>query len=77
MQQKQRNKLKIYLDDVKERHTTHWDLDYMSSAELDAAMTPRSGQRHAGLSRKPEREGLIAAILKRIFPNRHGNTAST
>ena len=29
-------KLKIYHEEVKERHTTHWDLDYLSMQELEA-----------------------------------------
>lgn len=30
-------KAKIYTDDVKQRHTSHWDLDYMSTEEVDEA----------------------------------------
>ena len=29
-------KKRIYVEKVKEDHTTHWDLDYLSQAELDA-----------------------------------------
>jgi hypothetical protein len=28
---------RIFIDDVKIRHTSHWDEDFMSRAELDAA----------------------------------------
>jgi hypothetical protein len=31
------HKAKIHADEVKDRHTSHWDLDYMSSEEMDAA----------------------------------------
>ncbi|MAA74551.1 MAG: hypothetical protein CMN28_07585 [Salinisphaeraceae bacterium] len=33
-----RRRLKIYRDEVKERHTPHWDLDTMSQAEFDYVM---------------------------------------
>lgn len=33
-----KNKLKIYVDEVKLRHTTHWDLDFLSRKELDEVM---------------------------------------
>jgi len=33
-----RNKMKIYMDEAKARQTTHWDLDYMTTAEIDALM---------------------------------------
>ena len=28
-------KERVYFEDVKTKHTTHWDLDYLSQAELD------------------------------------------
>ncbi|MCS7465960.1 hypothetical protein NZK35_04645 [Stieleria sp. ICT_E10.1] len=28
---------KIHAEEVKDRHTTHWDRDYLSTEELDAA----------------------------------------
>lgn len=34
-------KFKIYRDEIKLAHTGHWDLDYLSQAELDALMTPK------------------------------------
>jgi hypothetical protein len=34
-----RRKLKLIRDDVKERHTSHWDLDYLSREELERLMT--------------------------------------
>ncbi len=33
-----KKKLKIFQDEIKLRHTTHWDLDAMSRAELEAYM---------------------------------------
>lgn len=35
---KTRKRFSVITDDVKLRHTTHWDLDFLSRAELDAAM---------------------------------------
>ena len=29
---------KIYRDPVKERHTSHWDWDWMTTAEIEAEM---------------------------------------
>jgi hypothetical protein len=40
-----RRKLKIYYDDAKLRQTSHWDLDYMTTEELEAFM---SAGREAG-----------------------------
>lgn len=30
-------KPKIYTDEAKDRHTTHWDMDYMTREELEQA----------------------------------------
>lgn len=32
-------RLKIFQDEVKLRHTSHWDMDTMSRSELDAYMS--------------------------------------
>lgn len=34
-------KFKIYVDELKLAHTRHWDLDYLSRADLDALMTQK------------------------------------
>jgi len=34
-------KEKIILEQVKDRHTSHWDLDMLSRAELEALMAAR------------------------------------
>jgi hypothetical protein len=31
-------KLKIYREEAKDRHVSHWDWDYMTTAEIDAVM---------------------------------------
>ncbi len=33
----QTNKAEIHNDDVKERHTSHWDTDFMTTEQLEAA----------------------------------------
>ena len=30
--------LKIFQDEIKQQHTSHWDLDYMTSAQIEAAL---------------------------------------
>lgn len=35
-------KAEVHAEEVKERHTSHWDVDYMSAEELEAAY--REGQ---------------------------------
>ncbi|MES1945664.1 hypothetical protein PC39_16156 [Salinisphaera sp. PC39] len=32
---KNRKKTRVHVDEVKERHTTHWDLDVLPEAEVD------------------------------------------
>lgn len=37
-------KAKVYAEEVKNRHTTHWDLDYMSPEEVEDAYRDQLGQ---------------------------------
>ncbi len=34
--ERQTKKKRVYYEDIKATHTTHWDLDYLSQAELEA-----------------------------------------
>jgi transposase len=34
--EQQTKKKRVYYEDSKAQHTTHWDLDYLSQAELEA-----------------------------------------
>ena len=34
--EQQTKKKRVYYEDIKATHTTHWDLDYLSQAELEA-----------------------------------------
>lgn len=36
-------KARIFREQVKDRHTSHWDLDMLSKEELDALMSAQSG----------------------------------
>jgi hypothetical protein len=36
---KNRKKPRVIREEVKDRHTSHWDLDYVSRAELEELMT--------------------------------------
>ena len=31
-------RLKIYQDEIKQQYTSHWNLDYMTSAQIEAAL---------------------------------------
>ncbi len=33
---KSRKKPRVYVEKVKRQHTTHWDMDYLTNAEVDA-----------------------------------------
>ena len=35
-EQQMKKKKRVYYEDIKASHTTHWDLDYLSRAELEA-----------------------------------------
>lgn len=59
----QRKVFKVYRDEVKERSTTHWDFDYMSTAEFNAAM---SGGRSSGRSKPSSVPGAIRGLARRV-----------
>jgi len=40
----QKRKFRVYLDEAKERQTTHWDWDCMTTAEIDALMQANRSQ---------------------------------
>lgn len=44
-----RKKFRIYQDEVKLRHTSHWDADFMGRAEFEAYM---SGKTEGGADRE-------------------------
>ncbi|NJN46686.1 MAG: hypothetical protein HC808_09620 [Candidatus Competibacteraceae bacterium] len=62
-----RRNLKIYMEEAKARQTTHWDLDYMTTAEIDALMIPnRRDNSPMNVSRRDwshQKMGLALLIL--------------
>ena len=57
-------RMKIYQDEVKLRHTSHWDLDTMSQADYEAYM---NGQSPAGGSPpRPPPEQRTASVAVRV-----------
>jgi hypothetical protein len=45
---------RIFIDDVKIRHTSHWDEDFMSREELEAAYAAPSGEESFKPGGKPD-----------------------
>ena len=39
-----KKKARLIREDIKDRHTSHWDLDYISHEELEQLMTRKPGQ---------------------------------
>ncbi len=57
------NKFKIYQDEVKERHTSHWDWDYLSTEEIEALMDEqRQREAAARAAVDSAHPGLIARL---------------
>ena len=46
-----KKKNRVYIEDVKTEHTTHWDLDYLTQAELDKLF--RKNRLKSGLVEQP------------------------
>lgn len=44
----QTKKAEIHNDDVKERHTSHWDTDYLTTEQLEAAYRKGNEKREDG-----------------------------
>ena len=53
--QRQQKKLKVYCEEAKERLTTHWDLDYMTNAQIEAVT---ASDRSLGTTRHPLRRPM-------------------
>lgn len=59
-------KQRVYFEDLKARHTSHWDWDYLPQAELDKLLAAAKRKNAAGKSKKPVRPNpviLPAALL--------------
>ena len=68
--QRPRRSYKVYREEVKERLTTHWDLDYMDTAELEAVMGAHRDpeKREAGLT--PGATGGFSGWIKAMLSSR-------
>lgn len=63
-------KFKIYQDELKLRHTTHWDLDYLGAADYEAVMkgdkvlpvAPRGKPPYSA----PVSRGWLKSLLERV-----------
>jgi hypothetical protein len=51
---KQEKKTRIYKDQAKDRHTTHWDMDYLPRKEVDALYEKSEKKRYR---KEPDTEG--------------------
>ena len=61
-------KLKIYQEEAKQRHVTHWDWDYMTTSDIDSMIEPTDiGNRTKG--RKESCFGKIFHVLSSRLPS--------
>ncbi len=61
----QKRKLKIYLEEAKNRQTTHWDWDCMTTEEIQAAYREANHQRNQNTRQPAARP--VAAYVNRWF----------
>jgi hypothetical protein len=60
---KQEKKTRIYKDQAKDRHTTHWDMDYLPRQEVDALYAQSDRKRHKKEPDMKEDPGRIGWTL--------------
>ncbi len=69
-------KLRIFQDEVKLRHTSHWDMDMMSRSDLDAYMSSEHRRAHADTQQVPPTQPVAgpetawSRFLRAILPAR-------
>ena len=61
----QKRKLKIYLDEAKNRQTTHWDWDCMTTAEIQAAY--RDSERRRSQAQRSSFTGRMMIKIHRLL----------
>jgi hypothetical protein len=73
--QRQRKDMKIYREEDKERLTTHWDLDYVRTAEFETAMA--AGRQREDMKPSPVRgtTTLLVGLIKRMVSGPLGKRA--
>ncbi len=59
-----RKKLKIYQEEVKSRHTSHWDWDYLPTQELEAAVKEGDSLQHEKRNDRSKFTRLLASLWK-------------
>lgn len=55
-------KFKIYHDEVKDRHTSHWDWDYLSTEEIEALLDEQRQREAARATTRTGRSGWLARL---------------
>lgn len=63
-----KKKLKIYQEDAKLRQTTHWDIDYMTTAEIDALYNIKRSQKTQNLSTSTDNSGVHDYPIRKSNP---------
>jgi hypothetical protein len=70
---KKDKKIRIYKEQAKDRHTTHWDMDYLTRKEVEALYSKakeKPGKREPDVEGNPARIGwtlIIAGLTLLIF----------
>ena len=66
----QARKFKIYQDELKLRHTTHWDLDYLDAADYEAVMKGEKAVPEVSQAAAPESASSARAWLDSLLARR-------
>ena len=53
MSESEKKKRRVIKEDIKDIHTSHWDLDYLSREELEKLMTQSKDQAGDKMNSKP------------------------
>jgi hypothetical protein len=67
-----KKKLKIYQEEAKLRQTIHWDLDYMTTAEIDALFNVKQAQKTQDPSETQDNSGTTATHVGKINDVKQG-----
>lgn len=60
-------KFKIYQDEVKERHTSHWDWDYLSTEEIEALMDEQRQREAAARAAEDSAQPVLITRLRDLL----------
>lgn len=63
-----KKKLKIYQEDAKLRQTTHWDLDYMTTAQIDALYSVKRSQKTHNSATSTSDNGVYSHPIRQVDP---------